>query len=694
MDSNRYPILKLLFPMGSGIIVGYYAYLPQKWMLLAAPFFVIILPVFGLLLHFRHYKWQKTATIIFQTIFLFFGFFLTNVHYFPNLSPKQESLIANHTDWIVCITDFPAITEKSVKIIANIESSCCGQTLNKKAIFYLKKDSAAQQLNYGDQLLLHTKLSYIAAPKNPFAFNYKQYMQQRSVFFTSYIQAHEWQKISTHPPSPLRYTAKQLQQYFTMLLSQAGMSGDEYSVINAILLGNDDTMNAEIRQSYASAGVSHILCVSGMHVGIIFMILNFLLKPMNFSRKTTIVKVFLLLATIWFYAYITGLSPSVKRAATMFSFVAIGDLLHRNTNIFHSLWASCFILLLFNPLLLFDVGFQLSYLAVLGIVTLQPHLLLLWNPKIKIINYFWQLTTVSISAQFTTFPLSIYYFGQFPNYFLITNLAVMMLSSVVVISGIITLTLSFSALLAGWSAWLLTKEINIMNIMIRFVEQLPGSVTDKIAISTIQLFILYISILMFIWTIIYRKKHSLLMGISCVAILSLLKSADVWRNQQQKKITCYAIQGESAISFNYHGEALLLCDSSLTPKSKNYKFNIQNHEYKTQTNSCFINFEIDTIIPEKQFFKQGGFVYFDTKTLLIVQNDIRYYPTDSSLTIDYILVRSNTKCRLPYMIKTMNIKKVIIDESNNTYIAQEWEKACQTLNIECWNVREQGALIF
>jgi competence protein ComEC len=337
------------------------------------------------------------------------------------------------------------------------------------------------------------------------------------------------------------------------------------------------------------------------------------------------------------------------------------------------------------------VGFQLSYLAVIGIVTFQPHILCIWKPKAKIANYFWQLMSVSVAAQLATFPLSVYYFGQFPNYFLIANLAVIMLSSVVLITGILTLALSFSALLSGWSAWLLTKEIYVMNTIIRFVEELPGAVTDRISINTIQLFALCFVIIILLWTMVSRNKKGILALLSGLALFGGLHVIDVWRKQRQETITCYAMQSGSALSFNFHGKALLLCDSSLTPKSQNYKFNIQNHECKERIISHFFGFETDTIIEEKQFCKQGNFIRFGNKTLLLAQNNMHYYPVDKPITIDYLLVRQNTKCHLEYMVEALKIKQVIVDESNNSYTTQQWQEACRILQIDCWNVRERGA---
>ena len=168
---------------------------------------------------------------------------------------------------------------------------------------------------------------------------------------------------------------------------------------------------------------------------------------------------------VWLYAHITGLAPSVTRSATMFTFVAVGQLLQRNTNVFHSLFASAFILLVVNPLLIFEVGFQLSYLAVAGIVLFQPKLAAVYRCRTRIGRYFWELLTVSVAAQLGTSPVSIYYFAQFPNYFMLSNLSVIALSFAVIITGVVLLPVSFIPLIPKYLTWILTMEIKAMNIL-------------------------------------------------------------------------------------------------------------------------------------------------------------------------------------------------------------------------------------
>ena len=328
----------------------------------------------------------------------------------------------------------------------------------------------------------------------------------------------------------IKEKAARVQHYFSESLAEAGISGSEYSIITAILLGNKETLDTELRAHYNAAGVGHILCVSGLHVGVIFLILNFLLQPLDYSKKSRILKALILLFFIWIYACITGLSPSVTRAATMFSFVTFGNLLRRHTNIFHSLFASLFILLIINPLWLFNIGFQMSYAAVLGIVIFQQKLVALWTPKNKILTYFWNLMTVSVAAQLATFPLSVYTFGLFPNYFLLGNLSVITLSFVIVVSGVLLLIVSFVPYLSTWMAQLLTFEIKLMNHLTQSIGELPGAVTENISISWVQMLLIYLCILFFFLLFQQRKKRYYWLGLSSILALVLFSNVDVIRD--------------------------------------------------------------------------------------------------------------------------------------------------------------------
>lgn len=443
MDIQNYPILKLLLPYILGIFLVYFLdFKIQNLLLFGGAIFVILL-IFSLLFMILPYGLRWVAELGPIVVAGMLGGLSTSFHFHSSIDEAQEAHLKNCRFFTVFITEPPVEKAKSVKIVAEIAQDSSGFSIGAKSIFYLYKDSAALSLQNGDELFVSTVINPIQPPQNPYSFDNQLFLRRKGIYYTGYVAENSWILLASHSVHPIRNFAYRLQQKFSDLFAENGLQDDEYSVITAVLLGNDETLEPELKARYSSAGVSHILCVSGMHVGIIFMIINFLLKPLDYSHKLCWLKALLLLLTIWFYAQITGLAPSVKRAAAMFTFVTIGGLLRRPVNIFHSLFASLFFLLLLNPLLIFEIGFEMSYLAVFGIVIFQPKIVALYKPRTIIFNYFWELTAVSISAQLATFPLSVFYFGQFPNYFLLANLSVIALSFVVVVTGVVLLVTSW-----------------------------------------------------------------------------------------------------------------------------------------------------------------------------------------------------------------------------------------------------------
>ena len=634
MFFNNYPILRLLIPFVLGIGVAY-------WSPLDCSLPLILLLMFGCWIVSWGFRRKKTlistlfSGIFMQILFIVAGFCLTCLHFRNQNADFNKEIFKNNPYFVAKIIEHPAQKAKSIKVIAKIEQTTEGHTIQQKAVLYFGKDRSRQPA-YGDVVLIHAKLKEIENSQNPYAFDYKKYMQRKGIFYTAYIPSSAWQKIGQFRGNPIKDKAYRIQQYFSKVFADAGMNGNEYSIITAILLGNDETMEAELKTSYASAGVSHILCVSGMHVGVIFMILNFLLQPLDYAKSSRLLKAVLLMLFIWVYACITGLSPSVTRAATMFSFVTIGGMLRRNTNIFHSLFASLFILLIINPLLIFETGFQLSYAAVFGIVIFQQKLLELWEPKRKIINYFWNLITVSVAAQLATFPLSIYTFGQFPNYFLLANLSVITLSFVVVVSGVCLLAVSFIPMVSNCIAWLLTHEIKLMNFIIQSIEIIPGAVTENISISWIQMLLIYLFINAFYLLFLQKKKIFYWIGLASFLGMVLLFDLDKYQTQHIENRTIYKLSKGMAVSFNYHGRAIIFSDSIRDKKHKDYAYCIKNHERKERIKSVIV--PLDSNFQNDFLLKEGDFVVFSGKTYHLARKKRRYYETSHKISVDEVLL--------------------------------------------------------
>ena len=688
MKISAFPILKLLIPYTIGIFSGYFfpfCQLNPLFCLLIIAIFLLISSICNAKMGFYRQK-IAASSLLFSAFFIGFTHVFLLFHHRYNVAIQQ--LDNGNRCWQVKITEPPQVREKSIKSIGTLYDMQNRKEIVGQVLLYLERDSLSSTLQCGDQISIYTQLKPISAPENPYSFDYKTFMKRKGIYFTGYISREQWQYQQTNRQGIIKRTAYHWQQKLLQILSEAGLRNDEYAIAAAILLGNDETMEPELKNAYSSAGVSHILCVSGMHVGIVFMIINFLLMPMERSKFLRYLKSFLLFIFIWAYANVTGLSPSVSRAATMFTFVLIGNHLRRNTNVFHSLFASLFILLTINPLLIFELGFQLSYLAVVGIVLFQPPIYNLFKIKIKILNYFWNLASVSIAAQIATFPLTICYFGTFPNYFLIANLSVIALSFAVVVTGVSVLAFSFSQLLSLYLGKLLTLEIKLMNQIIFWVENLPYSVTENININNLQMILLYSFIIFIFIFYLKRKPWKLTTALSSLVIFLIIWIINIYDCKHEQSITIYSTNRSTAISLNRMGKNLLLCDSLLIADEKSRTFATANHERKRNLTTKII--DIDSNFTTMEIFKNCNFIHFAGKTIYLHSAKETLYTTENQIKVDFLVVRNNARQSLEEMLKIMDIGFVIIDKSNTPFYEKRWREDCQQAQIPYHSMSERG----
>lgn len=679
MKTENYPIVKVLLPYAVGILIAYFFDFPDTVCRLLLWVSVVTFLLAVALTLVRAYRWRVVQTIVMNLAFVMTGISLTDWHFHPN---SEIDWLASEKDWIVRIAADPTPKERSIKVEAEVLQSSDNRPVKEKILLYLQPSEEAAGLGYGDLLLVHANLSRIEPPHNPDAFDNQLYMRRRGIHYSGFVRDGAWERVGSHPANSLKLMAQKARNHLTDIYISAGMSGDELDVLKAILLGDDDTLDPDLRASYSSAGVSHILCVSGMHVGIIFMIISFLLKPLDLSRYSRILKTGLVLTLIWLYAHITGLAPSVTRSATMFTFVAFGQLLRRNTNVFHSLFASAFILLVINPLLLFEVGFQLSYMAVAGIVLLQPKLASIYTCRTRIGNYFWELLTVSVAAQLGTSPISIYYFAQFPNYFMLSNLSVIALSFVVIITGVTLLPISRIPLISKYLSWLLTWEIRIMNRIIVFVEQLPHSVTENIDFHIVQVLLLYGVIGCFCYLLYQRNRKifwvmSVLLTLFCssFAVKKLMLS-------RETDFLAYHVRKCSVLGFSANGQTVWFTDSLFSPDDKLYQFNIRNHARRHHLRGVTV--PLDTAIYDTPFLcKRGSFIRFNDKTYYILTKNQKTFPKirDGSLTVDCLLLHQNPRMIPEELADEIPFKSVVADGSNTPFYIERWRVFCDEKGI-------------
>lgn len=385
-------------------------------------------------------------------------------------------------------------------------------TTSEKVLVYLEKDERAKALIPGHTILFSSSPQLISYSNNPFEFNYKKYMVRRKIYRQVYLPSDAWTHASHDTPFRISVFAEQVRMHLLNTYLQQNWNEQQLNVLSALTLGYKRGLDPEIKRIFASAGALHILAVSGLHVGILFLIITFLFGFLKNQQAGRLIFILLVVSSLWGFAFITGLSPSVKRAAVMFTFVVAGQNLRRQINIYNTITSSAFFLLLINPNNLFEAGFQLSYSAVFGIVYLQPRFEKLLYFRLNIIRYFWKLLTVSIAAQIATFPFAVFYFHQFPVYFWISNLLIIPAVTILIPLGIILLAFNwvpfFSAVVSGLTGFILNFIINFLTR----IEQLPHSVFS-LHFSGYELALILASLFSIFFFIEFRKQMFLKGGL-------------------------------------------------------------------------------------------------------------------------------------------------------------------------------------
>lgn len=360
----------------------------------------------------------------------------------------------------------------------------------EKLIAYFSKNDFDSTLKPGDQLIIRAIPQEIRNMGNPFEFDYRQMMLAKGIRYSVYLSGTNYAKTGK-TIWRLNHKTEQIREHLISIIKQAIPEKKARSVISALTLGYRQELDPETIDYFTSTGAMHVLAVSGLHVGLIYYILGFLFGWLKQKKYGFLIYPVTIILLLWVYAALTGFSASVQRATVMFTFVIIGEILRRPVSIYNSLAASAFLLVLIKPSIIFEVGFQLSYSAVLGIVIIQPRLAAIFSIQNKFLKFIWDLFTVSLAAQLSTFPLGVYYFNQFPNFFWLSNFIVIPAATLLIWLAFIFFILSPLPLLANLAGKLLGATATLMIGLLKSISELPYALIEGIHISTIQLILIY-----------------------------------------------------------------------------------------------------------------------------------------------------------------------------------------------------------
>lgn len=684
------PFLRLLMPVIAGILLQWYVRFELQQILLAAICFSVSFIAFQLLPLALRFKLQAVQGFVIILILTVLGLFITYQKDIRNNSGWFGN-VYHDSDYIIATINEPLIEKnKSYKAESLVENVLHNDSINNtegKIIIYFEKDSVNKpQLKYGDKILISKKLQQIKNSWNPGGFDYQRYLAFRQIFHNLFLKKTDWILLDEKNSNSFKqflFTARQN----VLDILQKNMQGhdDQLAIAEALLIGYTQDLDKDLVQAYSNTGVVHIIAISGMHLGLIYVMLVWLFNKIPFVKRSKIIKVALILTCLWLFTLLTGGAASILRAAVMFSCIVIGQNFSRRTSIYNALAASAFILLCYNPYFLWDVGFQLSYLAVVGIVLFQKPIYHLLYIKNNWLNKVWQLVTVTLAAQILTFPVCLYYFHQFPTLFLFTNILLVPLSSLILFVEIFLVAFSwipFVGLYVGKLTWWL---IWLMNKIILWFNSLPFSVWDAISISVVSTFLLYGFVVCIGYWLLNKNKNAFKFSLLALLAFTALTGYTELKRLNQQKLIVYNVPQHQSIDFikgnayKFLGDSVLLVDGML-----------QNFHLKPGRVLLQLNKRLDSL---PALYQRGNFYQFNDKKILLINNSIVFQPAEQKINVDYIIISKNPKLYIHQLAQVFNCSQYIFDSSNPLWKIAKWKKDCEELHLRCYSVPDQGAFV-
>lgn len=633
----KVPFLRLLLPLLLGIFCQYYTSI-SHWAILSFVTGCILMLVSYLIAPKNEYNYRWTFGVGAYFCLFSIGVFATSLRQHQSVFSFQDvSAVYNAT-----IIDLPQQKPQTIAFKVELDKH------KKQIVCYLPKDSAASALKVGDCFDFFSKIERFSSLKNSSGFDYAQHMYNKGYAGLTFVRADNWESTGTAKNS-IQIKSAQCRQAILAFVQSLGLSQNQYALLSALLLGYQDELSDDVLQSFRATGTAHILSVSGMHVMIIFGVIVLLLFFIPRYSRYFFVKQILVIVLLWLYVFVIGLPASAVRACVMLSVFCVAQMLRVKAFSFNTLFAAAFVMLLYNPLWLFDIGFQLSFAAVLSMCVLQPVFSI--KTKSRLLNYPINLFTLSLAAQIGTFPLALYYFGMFPSYFFITNMLIVPLVTVLVYDGLALMFLAlFSEKLTGLFISCFRFISDLLIRITHFFEHLPYAVFQNIEISILQVFLLWIIIFSMIY--FYLKKQPKVFICSLLSILMLIVTAISSKYENQNTLVVYNNRHSSKIIY-YIGYTPFTIDSI----SANKLLNINHKKY-----------------------------------LLLVSDLWKGNSFPQKFELDYLHLTGSNQMSIYVLNELFKPKNVILDATLSRNDLKRYVIECEKLRITYYDVANSGTL--
>ncbi len=593
----------------------------------------------------KEFKINLLKSFTAYLLLFLFGIYAVNIHTEKNATTHYIHSLDSIRGYKAKAISVPEPTDKTYKVVLEIKSikkkNSEWMTSSGKMLGYFQKDSLTM-VQKGDLIFISGTPSLPMKPANPGQFDYARYLNRQNIYAVHYIVKGTLVKIGQEEEALLIRLADSFRSFCEEKI-RAGIKGEnEYELTTALLLGVKAGLDEKLYNAYSATGTVHALAVSGMHVSLIYLIVVLVFGFIKKIKYGKIIFAVLSIAIFWFYALVTGFSPSVVRAVTMFSVFLLAGVLKRNPGIYNTLAFSAFVILCVEPFWLLDIGFQFSFLAVVGIAYIFPVLESWWEPENLIFKKLWSLVCLSIAAQLAVAPLSIYYFHSFPLLFLPFNMLIVPVSSLAIYTGLAGLIVYKIKFLSSLFLLITDYLVRLMNYFVSLPIESEYLKADFLFLNVFELIVLYLFIVCLVFS--FKNKHykSFVYSFGFLFLISVSMFYDSAIHSQKEKFTVYSTKGKTVVSFIQGGNAVVVADSKLSLEDKIFKFNVYNHLAEERINNlAFIAFQ-DAGLLVKKNYSYGQLILWKRKKILRINNyQEGKFPFGLLNELDYIIVSDN-----------------------------------------------------
>ena len=691
---KKAPFIKLLLPLMAGIILQWHLQIALNTWMIIFLFSLLILLVLFLLPVFERFRYASVNGIIISVVFLSLGATLAwykdirhNKQWIGNFYKENDAVL-------VTLQEPLSEKTKSYKALAAVTAIGMNEKIipvKGNIILYFQKDlpdgqagSLLPDLHYGSQIVFTKPLQTIKNSGNPGSFDYGRYCLFQDISYQAYLKPGDFTVLSKKNEHWFGKFIVRTREKVLAILRNNIKSEKELGLAEALLIGYKDDLDKPLVQSYSNTGVVHVIAISGLHLGLIYWLLVLLLKPVKRRKNLRWLNPLLIISSLWLFSLLAGAQPSVLRSAVMFTCIVLGENFSRRTTIYNTLAFSAFLLLCYNPYWLWDVGFQLSYAAVLSIVIFMQTIYNWFYIKNKILDFIWKLNAVTIAAQILTVPLSLYHFHQFPNFFLITNFIAVPLSSIIVLGEILLCAVSVFPAMAMLIGKILSGLIWLLNTFIERIDSLPFAIWDGIQITIPQTILLIITVTGISYWLMEKQKNGFITGLIALLAFSVLRSYSFSQVNNQKKLIVYNVPQHPAIDFIsgrkyvYSGDTALLTDDFL-----------RNFHIKPSR----VLHRIEPVQTLSDLFVTETYFQFCSKRIMQIEDGYSFEKSQQPLAVDVLILSRSPKIYLNTLTKYFTPGIIVFDGSDPSWKIKYWKKDCDSLHIPYYDVNEKGAFV-